>query len=226
MEKIQFELHNKKVEVFYTDKTAPLVLYNAFEEDGAELYEACQNLNCPDFTLAVVSHLDWDNDLSPWTAEPMMKNEPPFGGKAGEYLTLLLDEVLPKIKAEYGIEPQTQILSGYSLAGLFAVYASFQTSAFSGIVSASGSMWYPNFWEFVQSHSVNDSVKKMYFSLGDKEPKVRHKLLSLVGERTEQIVAEMQSRNIQTVFEWNKGNHFQDSVGRSAKGIAWILSKS
>ena len=65
----------------------------------------------------------------------------------------------------------------------------------------------------------------MYFSLGNKENKTKNPILRTVQENTEEISAYYQSKEIDTVFQLNLGNHFVQSVERTAAGIAWILSR-
>ena len=65
----------------------------------------------------------------------------------------------------------------------------------------------------------------MYFSLGSKESKTKNPILRTVQENTEEISAYYQSQKIDTVFQLNPGNHFVQSVERTAAGIAWILSR-
>ncbi|MBP5606475.1 MAG: alpha/beta hydrolase, partial [Ruminiclostridium sp.] len=107
--------------------------------------------------------------------------------------------------------------------GLFAVYAMYRTSAFSHIVSASGSMWYPGFVEFAKSHKLAVSPEMLYLSLGDKESKTRNKIMEPVERNTAELHEYFRVLDIESVFELNPGNHFQDPAGRLAKGIAWVL---
>jgi predicted alpha/beta superfamily hydrolase len=46
-------------------------------------------------------------------------------GRADLFLTLLRDELLPPLDAEFGLDPSRRVLSGHSLGGLFALYALF-----------------------------------------------------------------------------------------------------
>lgn len=114
-------------------------------------------------------------------------------------------------------------IAGYSLAGLFAVYAAYHTDAFARIVSASGSLWYPDFLEYTQGHTLCRVPDKMYFSLGDREAKTKNHCLCLVEERTRTLYEKYSGQGIPTKFELNPGNHFMDAVGRMARGIRWIL---
>ncbi len=50
-------------------------------------------------------------------------------------------------------------------------------------------------------------------------------LLRTVQENTEAILAYYHSKEIDTVFQSNQGNHFLQSVERTTAGIAWMLSR-
>lgn len=86
-----------------------------------------------------------------------------------------------------GAKPSYLALAGYSLAGLFAIYAACKTDVFSRIVSASGSEWFPGFEEYLKSH---DFIKKpvcIYLSLGDIEAKAKNKVLATVQDKIESL---------------------------------------
>ncbi len=55
------------------------------------------------------------------------------------------------------------------MAGLFAVYSLYRTDLFCAAVSASGSMWFPDFMEFIDNNNFIKIPEKVYFSLGDKK---------------------------------------------------------
>ncbi len=107
--------------------------------------------------------------------------------------------------------------------GLFAIYSGYKTDIFRKIVSASGSMWYPNFAEFVKENKVSENVDKVYLSLGNKEKHSKNTLLKTVEDKTKEIYDSL--GNINKVYEENEGNHFQDGALRVAKGIKWIMKK-
>ena len=94
---------------------------------------------------------------------------------------------------------------------------------FSRAVSASGSMWFPDFAEYTEKNQFCRRPDKVYFSLGDKEARTRNQLLSTVEDKTREIYGQYKDSDIDTVFEMNPGNHFKDADIRLAKGIAWIL---
>ena len=67
---------------------------------------------------------------------------------------------------------------------------------------------------------------KIYFSLGDKESKVRNQILAKVEDNTIELERIYKEKGINTIYEVNSGNHFTDGSMRMAKGIKWILGEN
>ena len=116
-------------------------------------------------------------------------------------------------------------IAGYSLAGLFATWAAFNSSAFSRIASASGSLWYPDFAHFATETPLACPIDCAYFSLGSKEAKTPSRLLRNVATGTDEVVAAFRSKGVPTQFESNPGNHFKEPALRMARGITWVISQ-
>ena len=211
------------VDIYAGGAGAPLVLMNAFENECRETFEELRKMTAADFSLAAVRITSWNRDMSPWETAPVFKSDELFTGGADAYLGKLTGEILPAMINELGSEPEYTVLAGYSLAGLFAVYAMYKTSAFSRIVSVSGSMWYPGFPDYAKTHELAARPEKLYLSLGDRESKTRNKVMEPVERNTAELHEYYRSLGIDTVFELNPGNHFHDPAGRLAKGIAWVL---
>lgn len=116
-------------------------------------------------------------------------------------------------------------IAGYSLAGLFATWTALNSSAFSRIASASGSLWYPDFAHFVAESPLACPIDYAYFSLGSKEAKTPSRLLRNVETGTDEVVAAFRSKGVSTQFESNPGNHFKEPALRMARGITWAISQ-
>lgn len=226
----KFNIENKDVCIHYNKTNAnqlPVVILNTYGNEGEDVFDKCRSIDSKEYILVSISNLDWNNDMSPWFAPKLNKNDVDCLGKADEYLELLLNKIIPSIekyiKNNLKISIQYYGIAGYSLAGLFAVYSGYKTDMFSKIASASGSFWFPNFVEFVKENNVSVNVDKIYFSLGNKESKVRNQVLSKVEENTIELKKIYHSKKIQTIYEENEGNHFTDATLRMAKGIKWII---
>ena len=201
----------------------PLIILNNYDGDGSSVLEEAEKLGGQDFNLLCVGDLDWNHDMTPWYCPPLSPRDTACTGGADEYLQLLLEEILPEcLKRVDGAPPHIGI-AGYSLAGLFALYALYRTDVFARAASMSGSLWYPDFREYAFSHEMKRKPDRLYLSLGDKEAKTRNQYLKMVQENTELIAEHYREAGIDVTFEMNPGNHFRDAELRSAKGILAIV---
>ncbi len=174
------------------------------------------------FVLAACFVDDWERDLTPW-ADPFLDKRPEVGKMAGETLHAVTDLLLPELVKRYGKLPV--VLGGYSLAGLFALWAASETDGFDGVAAASPSVWIRNWLSYAESHPVK--AKRVYLSLGDREEKTRNPVLSRVGDciRGEYDLLKRQLGETNCTLEWNVGGHFADADKRLAKGFVWNLQQ-
>ncbi|MBP5767210.1 MAG: esterase [Clostridia bacterium] len=173
-----------------------------------------KELSGKDFMLKAFPVNDWNNDLSPWNAPPVFgKNG--FGDGAAK----TLDQILQHC----GDRSKTYFIGGYSLAGLFSLWAAFQTDLFEGVAAASPSVWFPGFSDFVKANNIN--CGSVYLSLGDREEQTRNPVMATVGDRIRDIHETLSERGVECVLEMNEGNHFKDADLRTAKAFSWLLRK-
>ena len=221
-----FAIDGKSISVFSAVQTeAPIIYLNTFANEGQRVFEVAQVVGCPPFSLVAISSLDWNLDMAPWDSPAAFKKGEPFTGGADDYLRLLVEEIIQEAEKELLGPPAWRGIAGYSLAGLFALCAVYQTDVFSQVGCMSGSLWFPGFKEYIFSHEPKSRPDCIYFSLGDKEAKTRNPILKTVQENTEEIWAFYQSKGIDTVFQLNPGNHFVQGIERTVAGIQWLLSR-
>ena len=219
-------IDGKAVSVFLGNKPGiPVIYLNTYSDEGQQVFEAVQAVGCLPFNLATISNLDWNHDMAPWDNPAAFNKGEPFTGGADDYLRLLVEEIIPRAEKELAGPPAWRGIAGYSLAGLFALYAIYQTDVFSRVGSMSGSLWFPGFKEYIFTHEPKRRPDCIYFSLGDKESKTRNPVLKTVQENTEEIRAFYQSKGIDTEFQMNPGNHFVQGIERTAAGIQWLLNR-
>ena len=217
-----FELHGIPVTVYGAPSPRLLFLQPVDAHDAELLTLQVEALGeCPlPFALAAFEVTDWNRDLSPWAAPPVF-GKVPFGGGAEETLRLLTDRLLPELRSRLALGEDTKLcIGGYSLAGLFALWAATRTDLFSGVAAASPSVWFPGWIEYVKTHPIR--AGKVYLSLGDREERAKTPLMAAVGDCIREQYALLRADHTVTL-EWNPGNHFVDSDLRCAKGIAWVL---
>ena len=203
----------------------PAVYLHVHDGDGSEVLRLCRELGCRDFVLAAIRPRCWNDDLAPWECPGLFADDAPFAGKAAEQLRLLEGEVIPRVEGDAPRKPEQRVLAGYSLAGLFATWATFNSAAFGRVANASGSLWYPDFTDYAQATEFACKPTCAYFSLGSKEARTPSRLLRNVAQGTRDIVELFEARSVPTVFEQNPGNHFKEPALRMAKGIAWALGR-
>ncbi len=225
MEKQTFNTDKKKITLYPAlAENRPVIYLTTYNDDGGEVYAEVQKGDCPDFTLVTVSGLNWGAELSPWAAGNLFKYSEMFTGGADAYLQFLTQQVLPQ--AEAGLNGILwRGLAGYSLAGLFTVYAMYKTDLFSRAASMSGSLWYPGFKDFALKNTLRIAPQHLYFSLGDKEARARNQYLKTVQQCTEELAAHYRSLDINTFYELNPGGHYRNIISRSAAGIKWLLTQ-
>lgn len=116
----------------YGNPEAPIVLIQSVGDHDLPEIEGevaqIRKLTALDFQMIAVKVDDWNLDLSPWRS-PAVFGKEDFGGGAAS----LLEEILRLCSDE----SKTYYLGGYSLAGLFSLWASYQTDRFAGIAAAS-----------------------------------------------------------------------------------------
>ena len=207
----------------------PVIYIHSFRGNGEDVWQACREMpGCPPMVLVSVNNPGGglDDELSPWPAPAVWKGQAPYKGLATEHLKWMKEECMPEVEARLkamGIQRQTPMIAGYSLAGLFALWAGWTSGNFARVASVSGSLWYPGFTDFIRDNAPTGHIGKVCISLGDRESHTRHPLMSQVDTCTAAVVEAVKTRGIDTVFEWNPGNHFDHPERRMARAIAEML---
>lgn len=212
------------------DHQASDVLIQAVDEHGLEILdqeaerirELASNRR---FMLVAFGIADWNRELSPWEA-PAVFGQEHFGSGAKDTLAYITESLLPEIERSYPTGGDRRYcLGGYSLAGLFALWAAYQTGLFHGIAAVSPSVWFPQWIRFVGEHEIQSPL--VYLSLGDREEKTRNRVMAEVGNniRRQHEALRQEAAIKGCTLEWNPGNHFADSGIRTAKGFAWLLNQ-
>ena len=175
------------------------------------------------FLFAAMPVESWNDALSPWEA-PAVWGKQDFGGNAGDTLRFLTEQVVPTLKQQFNLPGNVKIiLGGYSLAGLFALWASTQTKLFYGVAAASPSVWFPGWMEFEQQCPIQ--TQHIYLSLGDKEEYTKNTVMAVVGDNIRTLHSRLAERSTDCTLEWNSGGHFKDADLRTAKAFRWTMEE-
>lgn len=217
------EIGGKKCRIYCGTQPKALLIqpiaqreYSRWEEEVTLLTE---NNNA--FLIAAFEVTDWEKELMPW-ADPAVSKKGGIGEYALDTLTYIEQELYTTMQLHFGKLPC--ILGGYSLGGLFALWASMQTDLFSGIAAASPSVWITGWLEYVQKHRT--LAQQVYMSLGNKEEFAKNKSIAQVGKNIREyhkiLLAQLGEKH--SVLEWNEGNHFHNVAARTARGFIWNLT--
>ena len=191
----------------------------------------------------------WEENFSPWCAPRVFAKGPNFGDGAQKTLDTLINHVIPWTESELTDPPTYRVLVGYSLAGLFSLWAGVSqqvargcqpddvssqpgaphvdapTPTFQRIGAVSGSFWFPGLLDYVDQQLRGGAVclTHAYLSLGDREARTPNPQIMHVRENAELLASRLESAGITSKFELNRGNHFQNVEGRMQKALDWLV---
>lgn len=174
------------------------------------------------FLLATVELADWMIDLMPWP-DANISREPEAGMHAQETLQYVLVSLVPALQERFG--PLPVILGGYSLGGLFALWASAQSDSFRAVAAASPSVWIRDWLPFARKHAP--LADQVYLSLGDREEQVKNQAIARVGDclRAQYALLQEQLGAQNCTLARELGGHFNDNEGRLARAFAWCMER-
>ncbi len=173
----------------------------------------------------------WEENFSPWCAPRVFAKGPNFGDGAQKTLDTLINQVIPWAESELTDPPAYRVLVGYSLAGLFSLWAGLSQACitpiptFQRIGAVSGSFWFPGLLDYVDQQLRGGAVSltHAYLSLGDREARTPNPQIMHVRENAELLASRFESSGLTSMFELNRGNHFQNVEGRMQKALDWLV---
>ena len=217
------QVQNRSCRVYGTVGAEYLLLQMANEHDLAGMEreaEALRRQTAQPFLLVAVPVENWNDDLSPWSAPPAWGRQG-FGGRAGDTL-VWLEQAVPGIRRQYSVKEDGKvILGGYSLAGLFALWAATRTDTLYGVAAASPSVWFPGWSEYEVAHPIQ--AQHVYLSLGDREEYTKNQTMAAVGDNIRTLHSTLTRCGRDCRLEWNAGGHFKDADLRTARAFAWVM---
>ena len=190
----------------------------------------------------------WEENFSPWCAPRVFAKGPNFGDGAQKTLDTLIKQVIPWAESELTEQPAYRVLVGYSLAGLFSLWVGVSqpgvsrsgtpqqvarccqpdntpVATFQRIGAVSGSFWFPGLLDYVDQQLNGGAVglTHAYLSLGDREARTPNPQIMHVRENAELLASKLENAGITSMFELNRGNHFQNVEGRMQKALDWLV---
>lgn len=177
-------------------------------------------------SVAIITGMDWDNDLTPWPAPGVPAGSPAFKGLAPQFLARLTATVVPAIEQALGLSgKEERTLVGVSLSGLFTLWQWPLSDFFTNIATLSGSYWYEGFAAWVERQSFADKKGRCFMLLGAEEPHSTVKAFRCVGERTADIVGYLRREGVDVCYDIVPGNHYQHAQARLEKAFAWLFGR-
>lgn len=187
----------------------------------------------------------WEENFSPWCAPRVFAKGPNFGNGAQKTLNVLINQIIPWAESGLTEPPAYRALVGYSLAGLFSLWAGMSqpgisqqdargyqpdvvpTPTFQRIGAVSGSFWFPGLLDYVNQQLRGGAVNltHAYLSLGDREARTPNPQIMHVRENAELLASKLRDTGIASTFELNRGNHFQNVEGRLQKALNWLVAQ-
>ena len=203
---------------------------NALYDMENQLFKDCTKHNIK-VTLSCVEANQWARELMPWPDSAVSCDEE-VGRHAADTLAWLDSQKdrwsgSSNDRVPFGRLCSDHvcpvILGGYSLGGLFSLWATRRCSLFQGVVAGSPSLWIRDWDTYAKAHPIH--VQSAYLSLGLSEEHCRNQRMAKVGDcvrREHELLTEELGEN-RTVLEWNEGGHFVNEGIRMANGYLWTI---
>lgn len=154
---------------------------------------------------------DWGDALTPWPAPALRPGEKDFGGRA--------DETLAALAEELDKAPGPHAICGYSLGGLFTLYAFVREPRFAACACLSGSVWYEGWVDWLRENAPDCAGRYAYFSVGKKEKRAglpfRH-----VEEDLATCAGVLRAQGCEVDIALGPGSHMQHVTERLAAGMS------
>ena len=122
---------DKQVSVFPGRQAEQPVIYlHTFAAEGNAVADLLRRGSSQRCSLVTIGGLDWQHDMVPWDSPALNAQDAPFTGGADSYLHLLGEQIIPAVENLLPQPPSWRGLVGYSLAGLFTLYALYRSDYF------------------------------------------------------------------------------------------------
>ena len=209
--------------IYTSDGAQTLLLQPVDDHDQSLLdseVELIRNHTNASFRLVAFGIKDWMSELTPWPAPPTFGKQP-FGDGAEMTLGYVKNDLIPTLQERWGA--MKVVLGGYSLAGLFALWAGYNSDICDGIAAASPSVWYPQWTDYIDGKEMHSNA--VYLSLGDREFRTKNPVMAHVNDAIRKQYELVSAQGVESTLEWNIGGHFVDSEKRMAKAFVWVVNQ-
>ena len=193
------------------------------------------------FAMVFFDCVEWARALMPW-ADDAVSRDAEVGRHAPDTLRFIEHTLLPWLRERFGALPC--IIGGYSLGGLFALWAARNTDAFAAVAAASPSLWIKGWGEYAAAHPIlppkattqhstlniphsESRSSAIHLSLGDREEHCRNQRMKRIGDcvRAEHALLCQQLSPTAVTLRWHEGGHFGAEAERTAEAFAWCIEQ-
>ena len=221
----QFQAGGRTVTVFKAEgRDLPACYVPLYEDCQQALLKEIAKIPCHAHHLVCISDLSWFSDMTPWKAELTLRHAWLFRPGAVDFLKLLAGTLVPMADEILGEKPRTRVLCGYSMAGLFSLWASTQTDLFTRIGSVSGSLWYPGFSSYLKEHGFKARPERVYISVGDREKRAPDPQVARTEEAARECAKTASDLGAGVRFELNSGDHGVQEIWRTARAVRALVN--
>lgn len=196
--------------------TAPIIYVIDAPEHPFDLAPVAAGRAC---TLVSVPVGHWGDALTPWPAPALYREEPDYGGDAPKTLDWLAHEVIPSVEGSAGLSPKRRAICGYSLGGLFALYALTHARDFCACACLSGSVWYEGWVDHLRALEGDLAGCFAFLSVGTKEKHGPRPIMRTVQRNMEACADILRARGCEVTYRTGPGNHMSHIPERYAAGI-------
>ena len=196
---------------------APVIYVIDSPEHPFDIETAAANAFC---TIVKVPVANWNDSLTPWPAPGLYRGDPDFGGNGAQTLDWLCESAIPAIERAANLHPKERTICGYSLGGLFALYAFAHRELFDACACLSGSLWYEGWVEHLRELELDGAGRFAFFSIGAKEKRAALETLRRVQDNMQECVDILRERGCTVEFSIGAGNHMSHVQERFAAGIS------
>lgn len=196
--------------------TTPVIYVIDLPEHPFDIEEIARNRTV---TIVKFPVQKWDDSLTPWPAPGLYKGDADFRGESEVTLAEIKDVVIPEIEKREHLKPAKRAICGYSLGGLFSLYAFSHDAFFQACGCLSGSVWYEGWLDHFENLEFDGTGRYAYFSLGKKECKANPPILHTVQDNMQRCYEIVREHGCQADFVIGPGNHMQHHQERFAAGF-------
>lgn len=224
------EIEGVKLYVYRSNVKDATTIYFLDGDQFEEPFNHWIRKNQPALNFVLINANNRTDDYTPWPLQASENMPMDFGGKAAEHLSFFATHVIPFCESEYGFasSAEKRVIGGYSLGGLFSLYAAVSTDLFGTVLSCSSSLWYPDFLDYLKEHPFKAAYPKLYMSVGEQEGTTATNLTATQTVNTlalkEFYEPKFEPNDFKFILE--EGNHGKNISGRAWRAIEWIEENS